>query len=176
MNAALAAGRAARAACLLTVLLLSACSLRSQPLPPAPEPQLALVNTPEHAAVTDADWIHGEPRTAMDGEPAPLEVVEGEATYYASKFHGRRTASGMVFDNSGMFAAHRFFPFGTVLRVTNLANQRSVIVTVVDRGPFGTSPAARRLILDVSQQAAADLDFLRQGRTPIRVEVLAWGD
>jgi rare lipoprotein A len=169
------AGRAAHAACLLTVLLLSACTLRSQPLPPAPEPQLAPVTPPEQASVTDAEWIHGDPRTAIDGEPAPLDVVEGEATYYAGKFHGRRTASGIVFDNSEMYAAHRYFPFGTVLRVTNLANQRSVLVTVVDRGPFGTSPAARRLILDVSQKAAGDLDFLRQGRTPIRVEVLAWG-
>jgi rare lipoprotein A len=175
MNADPPAGRAARAACLVTVLLLSACTLRSQPLPAAPEPQLAPVTTPEHASVTDAEWIHGDPRTAVDGEPAPLDVVEGVATYYASKFHGRRTASGIVFDNSQMYAAHRYFPFGTVLRVTNLANQRSVIVTVVDRGPFGTSPAARRLILDVSQKAAVALDFMRQGRTPIRIEVLAWG-
>jgi rare lipoprotein A len=175
MNADPTAGRAARAACLLAVLLLSACTLRSQPLPPAPEPQLAPVTAPEHAPVTDAERIHDDPRTELDGETAPLEVVEGVATYYASKFHGRRTASGIIFDNSEMYAAHRYFPFGTVLRVTNLANQRSVIVTVVDRGPFGTSPAARRLILDVSQKAAADLDFLRQGRIPIRIEVLAWG-
>jgi rare lipoprotein A len=172
MHAAPAPGIAAHAACFLTVLLLSACTLRNPPLPPAPQPDLA----PEHAAVTAADWIHGDPRDAASVSLVPLEVAEGEASYYASRFHGRRTASGVVFDNSAMFAAHRFFPFGTLLRVTNLANQRSVIVTVVDRGPFGTSPAARRLILDVSQKAAADLDFLRQGRTPIRVEVLAWGD
>jgi rare lipoprotein A len=175
MNADPPAGHVARAACLLTVLLLPACSLRSQPLPHAPEPRLAPVTAPEHAAVIEAEWTHGDPRTAVDGEPAPLDVVEGVATYYASKFHGRRTASGIVFDNSEMYAAHRFFPFGTVLRVTNLANRRSVIVTVVDRGPFGTSPADRGLILDVSQKAAVDLDFLRQGHTPIRVEVLAWG-
>jgi rare lipoprotein A len=170
-----ASGVAAPAACVLTVLLLSACTLRTQPLPPAPEPNLARVAAHEHVSVTTADWIHGDPSETPTGSLAPLEVVEGDATYYASKFHGRRTASGVVFDNSEMYAAHRYFPFGTLLRVTNLANHRSVIVTVVDRGPFGTSPAARRRILDLSQKAAADLDFMRQGHTPIRIEVLAWG-
>jgi rare lipoprotein A len=75
-----------------------------------------------------------------------------------------------------MLAAHRTYPFGTILRVTNLANDRSVIVTVVDRGPHGASAAiARRLIVDVSRKAAAELDFMRQGMTPVRIDVLAWG-
>jgi rare lipoprotein A len=63
-----------------------------------------------------------------------------------------------------------------VVRVTNLANERSVIVRVIDRGPHGTSARAQRTIIDVSQSAAQDLDFIRAGRVPVRVEVLEWGD
>ena len=105
-----------------------------------------------------------------------LAEAEGEATYYASKFDGRRAASGVVFRNSEPYAAHRTYPFGTVVRVTNLANERSVIVRVIDRGPHGTSARAKRTIIDVSQSAAQDLDFIRAGRVPVRVEVLEWGD
>jgi rare lipoprotein A len=107
---------------------------------------------------------------------AVLAEAEGEATYYASKFDGRRAASGIVFRNSEPYAAHRTYPFGTVVRVTNLANERSVIVRVIDRGPHGTSARAQRTIIDVSQSAAQDLDFIRAGRVPVRVEVLEWGD
>jgi rare lipoprotein A len=107
---------------------------------------------------------------------AVLAEAEGEATYYASRFDGRRAASGIVFRNSEPYAAHRTYPFGTVVRVTNLANERSVIVRVIDRGPHGTSARAQRTIIDVSQSAAQDLDFIRAGRVPVRVEVLEWGD
>ena len=58
------------------------------------------------------------------------------ASYYADKFHGRRTASGAIFDMNKYTAAHKKFPFGTKLRVTNEANGKSVIVEVIDRGPF----------------------------------------
>jgi rare lipoprotein A len=104
-----------------------------------------------------------------------LAEAEGEATYYASKFDGRRAASGIVFRNSEPYAAHRTYPFGTVVRVTNLANERSVVLRVIDRGPHGTSARAQRTIIDVSQSAARDLDFIRDGRVPVRVEVLEWG-
>lgn len=104
-----------------------------------------------------------------------LAEAEGEATYYASKFDGRRAASGIVFRNSEPYAAHRTYPFGTMVRVTNLANERSVVLRVIDRGPNGTSARAQRTIIDVSQSAARDLDFIRDGRIPVRVEVLEWG-
>ena len=61
---------------------------------------------------------------------------DAHASYYADKFHGRRTASGAIFDMHKYTAAHKKFPFGTKLRVTNQANGQSVIVEVTDRGPF----------------------------------------
>lgn len=103
------------------------------------------------------------------------ETVMGDATFYADRFEGRRTASGIPFRNDQMVAAHRAFPFGTILRVTNLANDRSVNVRVVDRGPFGGSAAARRTIIDLSRRAAEELNYIGQGRTRVKVELLEWG-
>lgn len=104
-----------------------------------------------------------------------LETVTGDATFYANQFEGRRTASGIPFRQNQMVAAHRAFPFGTILRVTNLRNDRSVNVRVVDRGPFGTSGHAQRTVLDLSRRAAERLGYIAQGRTPVRVDVLEWG-
>lgn len=107
--------------------------------------------------------------------PAVLETVTGEATFYADVFEGRRTASGTTFRQTDLVAAHRAFPFGTVLRVTNVRNDRSVQVRVVDRGPFGARAEARNTILDLSRRAAEALDFIDQGRTPVQVDVVDWG-
>lgn len=124
-----------------------------------------------------------EPRPSSRASPddppdlpgAILETVQGEATFYADRFEGRRTASGIPFRQNQMVAAHRGYPFGTILRVTNLRNERSVNVRVVDRGPFGATAKARRTIIDLSRRAAERLGYVRQGRTPVRVEVLEWG-
>src|SRR5262245_56501419 len=74
------------------------------------------------------------PRSPGARSAANLAVARGQATYYADMFEGRRTASGIVFRNTEMYAAHRNYPFGTRVRVTNLKNGRSVIVRIVDRG------------------------------------------
>ena len=99
----------------------------------------------------------------------------GLASFYGSEFHGRTTASGARFDMNAMVAAHPSYPFGTRLRVTNLANGRSATVRVVDRGP-SQELRADGLIIDVSRRAAEVLRFVQQGRTRVRVDVLAWGD
>lgn len=104
---------------------------------------------------------------------AALEVEEGEATFYADEFEGRRTASGLPFRQAEMVAAHRAFPFGTRLRVTNERNGNQVEVRVVDRGPFGN--ARFRPVIDLSKSAAEKLGFLASGRTQVKVEVLDWG-
>jgi rare lipoprotein A len=119
---------------------------------------------------------HADPANAPANLPAEvLERVTGEATFYADRFEGRRTASGVPFRQNQMVAAHRAYPFGTLLRVTNTRNNRSVNVRVVDRGPFGSSERARRTVIDVSARAAGELGFIDAGRAPVRVEVLEWG-
>lgn len=93
-----------------------------------------------------------------------LITVRGKATYYASKFHGRRTSNGEVYSNKKMTAAHLKLPFGTMVTVTNLNNGRTVEVRVNDRGPH-----TKAFIIDVSQAAAKELGFY--GKGVARVEI-----
>src|SRR5262245_7867294 len=104
-----------------------------------------------------------------------LETREGLASFYGEAFQGRTTASGRPFDMNEMVAAHPRYPFGTLLRVTNLTNGQSINVTVQDRGPAQQQQAAG-VIIDVSRGAAEALGFVRQGRVRVRLEVLQWGD
>ncbi len=93
--------------------------------------------------------------------------VRGVASYYAHEFHGRTTASGEVYDENALTAAHRELPFGTRVLVTNLSNERDVVVRINDRGPFVTGR-----IIDLSYAAARRLDFIEEGITTVRVEVV----
>src|SRR5262245_8932277 len=103
-----------------------------------------------------------------------LDVREGPASYYGPGVEGKLTASGTRFNMNAMIAAHPSYPFGTVLRVTNVSNGRAVEVQVVDRGP-AEGPRADGVIIDVSYGAAQSLNFVGSGRTRVRVEVLRWG-
>ena len=115
------------------------------------------------------------PAAAGAGPPAVVAVETGVASYYADSFQGRRTASGSTFDNRTLVAAHPSLPFGSIVRVTNLQNQRAVIVQIVDRGP-AESVRAGGVIIDVSRATAERLNFLQAGRTKVRVEVLKRGN
>jgi rare lipoprotein A len=90
----------------------------------------------------------------------------GEASYYADKFHGRKTANGETFDMNAMTAAHHSLPFGTLIKVTNTYNNKSVQVRINDRGPF-----VKGRILDVSYAAAKELDMIRSGVADVILEV-----
>jgi rare lipoprotein A len=103
-----------------------------------------------------------------------LETRVGLASYYGRDFHGQITASGARFDMNALVAAHPSYPFGTRVRVTNLVNNRSTVVRIIDRGP-AAHLRADGLLIDVSRKAAETLGFIRQGRTRVRLEVLAWG-
>lgn len=100
---------------------------------------------------------------------APQETVlgQGSASYYAAKFHGRRTASGETFDNGDMTAAHRTLPFGTLVRVTNPANGASVVVRVNDRGPF-----TKGRMIDVSRAAAEQLGLIARGHATVELALI----
>ena len=91
----------------------------------------------------------------------------GIASFYANKYHGRKTASGEIYDKNKMTAAHRTLPFGVTVRVTELSNNRSVVVRINDRGPF-----ARGRIIDLSLAAAKQLGIVQSGQARVRVEVL----
>ncbi|MBV1701670.1 MAG: septal ring lytic transglycosylase RlpA family protein [Hyphomicrobiales bacterium] len=91
--------------------------------------------------------------------------VVGMASWYGSDFHGRRTANGEVFDKGSVTAASRTMPLPSYARVTNLRNNKSMIVRVNDRGPF-----ARGRVMDVSERVASALDFKRAGTARVKVE------
>jgi len=131
--------------CLLILGLVASCTRRSAVPPPT------------------------VPYPAPDATPAPgLRIQYGLASWYGRERHGRRTASGEIFDSNQLVAAHRTAPFGTYAVVTNLANGRMVQVRINDRGPA----VAGRLV-DLSYAAARQLDMVHVGFTRVKVEFLA---
>ena len=100
-----------------------------------------------------------------------LLTLEGVASYYADDFHGKLTSNGETFDMNALTAAHRTFPFGTRIRVTNLENNRTVLVRVNDRGPFKEGR-----MIDLSLGAAKEINLVKTGTARVKLEVLEWGD
>ncbi|HEY8366281.1 MAG TPA: septal ring lytic transglycosylase RlpA family protein [Bacteroidia bacterium] len=96
-----------------------------------------------------------------------LQTYYGKATWYGEVLQGNYTASGEIFDCNKFTAAHKFLPLGTIARVTNLRNNKSVIVKINDRLPVTSSP-----FIDLSKATARELEFLKMGRTDIRLDVL----
>lgn len=106
-------------------------------------------------------------KAAPEGTPSPIaSPMIGIASYYGKQYHGRKTASGEIYDMNKMTAAHRTLPFGVNVRVTELSSNRSVIVRINDRGPF-----APERIIDVSLAAARHLGIVQSGHAKVRVEV-----
>jgi|SRR6185503_19737776 len=104
---------------------------------------------------------------AEPGGPGSPTIVDGVASYYGREHHGKKTANGEIFDMKKLTAAHPSLPFGTQVRVTNLSNQRSVIVRINDRGPY-----YRGRIIDLSLAAAERLEMIKSGITKVNVEIL----
>ena len=94
-----------------------------------------------------------------------LFIQEGTASYYASKFQGRRTASGEVYVKDSLTAAHKLLPFGTILRVTNQKNGKTVLVQVNDR-----LPGSSKRVIDLSYAAAKEVDMIREGLVKVTIE------
>jgi len=95
--------------------------------------------------------------------------LEGLASWYGGKFHGRLTSSGEVFDTNEMTAAHKTLPFGTMVKVTNLDNGETAIVKINDRGPF-----VEGRIIDLSRAAADALGMVGQGVAKVSLEILSF--
>lgn len=110
--------------------------------------------------------------TAAGPEPAkaprPSASQIGKAAWYGGQFHGRQTASGELFDMYGFTAAHRDLPLGTLVRVTNVASRKSVIVRINDRGPW--TGAGR--IIDLSYAASRALGMVVKGVAMVKLEPL----
>jgi rare lipoprotein A len=100
-----------------------------------------------------------------------LDEQSGIASYYSDKFHGRRTANGEIYDKSALTAAHATLPFGSLVHVVNLKNNRTVDVRIT-----GRPHKSNTRILDLSKRAAKELGFLQAGITKVKISVLRIGE
>jgi len=170
---------------LLTSLVLVACATTPPPPAPLPIPQEPadgpprvapghLATLPDPEVIALAPSRYGNPPTyTVDGRTYQVMAssrgysATGLASWYGTKFHGRRTSSGEPFDMYALTAAHRTLPIPAFARVTNLDNGRATIVRINDRGPFHSD----RLI-DLSYAAAVKLGFADRGTAHVRIDVL----
>ena len=111
-----------------------------------------------------------DPKTVNTNVKHKKRMV-GISSFYAEDFHGKLTANGEVYDMYGLTAAHKTMPLNTVARVTNLANGKSLILRINDRGPY-----IQGRMLDCSYGAAKKLDFIKQGTTKVQIDIIEWGD
>ncbi|MBU3933665.1 MAG: septal ring lytic transglycosylase RlpA family protein [Candidatus Omnitrophica bacterium] len=94
----------------------------------------------------------------------------GVASWYGEEFRGKKTANGEIYDPDKLTAAHRSLPFGTVVKVTDMSNNRQVIVRINDRGPY-----KRGRIIDLSQAAARELGMVKKGLAKVKIKVMPRG-
>lgn len=100
---------------------------------------------------------------------AGMDTTEtGIAIFYSDAMQGKALASGEKYDKNALTAAHRTLPLGTMVKVTNLKNNKSVVVKVNDRGPHGSN----KRIIDLSRRAAQELDMIQDGKAQVRVELV----
>lgn len=118
------------------------------------------------AALISINFLAPSPASSEQSLAVVKEVV-GQASWYGAQFQGKRTASGERFDMTELTAAHRTLPFGTLVRVINPRNGRSVIVRINDRGPY-----AGQRIIDLSRTAAELIGIKARGVGRVRIEVL----
>jgi rare lipoprotein A (peptidoglycan hydrolase) len=154
--------------CLLAVclglLLFQSCALLQGP--------------PEITAPAETPAQPAAPKPSVGIQPAPSAAPKkpttvaaklpqtGEASWYGAQHQGKQTASGTIYDQAGLTAAHPSLPFGSRIKVTNLANGKSVEVEITDRGPF-----TGNRIIDLSQAAAKVLEIIDSGTATVRLEL-----
>lgn len=129
----------------------------------------ALLNARSAAARMSSDKV-GDGQTLSDSATLFIISAEGDsgiASFYADEFHGRRTSSGELYNMNALTCAHRWLPFGAMLKVVNVSNGNEVIVRVTDRGPF-----KHGRVIDLSKRAAQELDFVSRGTAFVRIYVV----
>jgi rare lipoprotein A len=159
--------RCAALAAALWLIAIAGCGKkhRAAKTQPAPSPSPAASQPAAAPSPTSS-----APRRARSA-PAPAlptgYTEEGVASWYGIPFHGRAAADGEIYDMETLVAAHRLMPFNTWLKVTNLSNNKSVNVRIIDRGPF-----VEGRIIDLSKAAAREIDLLGPGTGRVRLEVI----
>lgn len=119
----------------------------------------------------DSNSRYERNKSSEESNDGVLESVRGIASYYADKYHGKLTANGEIFNMYDLTAAHKTYPFETIVRITNLSNGKTVKLRINDR-----MPDYNPRIIDISYKAAQELDMLISGIAEVKLEVLKWGN
>jgi rare lipoprotein A len=163
---------------LLSLSLLSGCAAISGPSLNFVPPKKVEAATLEHSAsrTNNIKQANTKPTAVANArvsrrvhhrETGVKKVIRGEASWYGPGFHGRKTASGEIFDQGKLTAAHKTLPLGTKVRITNLQNGNTVEVEINDRGPY-----VGQRVIDLSHAAADILGFVDSGITLVSIELL----
>ena len=162
---------------LLSCFLLFSCSRLDRvtsPVDSAPKKQIDVETIPNAVPKREPKSRYGNPKSyvvfgkryyVMDSSKGYVE--RGIASWYGTKFHGRRTSSGETYDMYAMTAAHKSLPLPTYVKVTNLSNDKFIVVKVNDRGPFHENR-----IIDLSYTAAIKLDIIQKGTGLVEVKAI----
>jgi rare lipoprotein A len=146
----------------MLVLLLAACG--------APSYKVRVLDTPSQPDLKPTQRPYEVNGTRYQPLPSAEGFVEeGVASWYGQDFHGRKTSNGETYDMHALTAAHKTLPMNVFLKVTNLANGRSAVVRINDRGPF-----VKSRIIDLSYAAANELGVVGPGTAPVRIEALGY--
>lgn len=139
----------------------------------APSPRYKSGTSKKAKKNTPTKVVFTKPSKKIPNYDKSKKIIKGIASFYGLNdgFHGKETANGEIFDMNAMTAAHKTLPLGSLVRVTNLENDKSVIVRINDRGPYVVGR-----ILDCSYGVARDLDFVNKGTTTVRINVIEFGD
>jgi rare lipoprotein A len=142
--------------------------------PPMDEPQTetpSLENSSAAIIPHSPETQEASPAPTLPTPSSSTFIGTGLASWYGAKHHGKWTASGEIFDQNKFTAAHRTLPWGSMVKVTNLDNGKSVEVRINDRGPF-----KKGRIIDVSRAAARALGMVQSGVSPVQMELLSPGE
>jgi rare lipoprotein A len=156
----------------MMLLLVSSLLHAGTVLPGSPvglKPQTAEAATADDSAIAAKNKRAREKATSQtkSRETSKKKMLRGQASWYGPGFHGKKTASGEIFDQRRLTAAHKTLPLGTIAKVTNLQNGNTVEVEINDRGPY-----VGERVIDVSRAAAKALGFIDSGVTLVRIEPL----
>lgn len=127
---------------------------------------LSLIGCASSNKIASSDPVISQKEPSVVGD-----IQYGVSSYYAEKFHGRRTANGEIYDMYEISGAHQTLPLNSIVRVTNLENNKILVIKINDRGPF-----IKNRIFDCSYGAAVKLGFISKGTAIVKVEVLEIGN
>ena len=152
-----------------TSAVLPTVSLNDNPPVDEPQTDISSFENPSPANILRSPETEEASPPASRSTPTPSTIIEtGLASWYGPKHQGKRTASGEIFDQNKFTAAHRTLPWGSIVKVTNLENGKSVEVRINDRGPF-----TEGRVIDLSRAAARALGIIKSGISPVRTELLS---